>query len=363
MVCCLWKVNRVCLCVACRWAEVVAVVMMWTQEKSESSSLPLSLSPSLSIKRVCCVAVVAVDSSLFGLSSLKLFVTVLISVIFFLCAQWLSTIHHRIRQSLIILRSTRSSIHSSKPPHKYWILWRRKTQIHVFELSSHLIFSKFKCSDIILICLMIWIWNSNTKINQISLISSELTLKCWYSSEPKQEYIVDIDEITNGPYASTSLLDAWLSLKPALIKLPDRYSEGTETQSTDWMRCTMCHFLSPFQNHSLFSCWGAHTSFMNTVRSLETISECENAIASGVDLNRTDQWGYAPIHYAVRRANLKVLKFLLTNNGNSSHSSLFLDYYLYIYLFIYLLSFIVNSFWLNLFVFSKMLWIGNFSLL
>jgi ankyrin repeat protein len=97
------------------------------------------------------------------------------------------------------------------------------------------------------------------------------------ASERIPEYIVDIDHVTNGVYASNSLLDAWLSLKPALLKIPDS-SHGNEF-------------------------------------SFENISECEIAIANGADINQTDRRGYAPIHYAIRRGNIKVLKFLVTNNA------------------------------------------------
>jgi ankyrin repeat protein len=54
------------------------------------------------------------------------------------------------------------------------------------------------------------------------------------------------------------------------------------------------------------------------------------AIASGIDLNTPDQWGNTPIHYAIRRGNLKVLKFLVTNNGEFSFITSLLVFSLFV---------------------------------
>jgi ankyrin repeat protein len=40
------------------------------------------------------------------------------------------------------------------------------------------------------------------------------------------------------------------------------------------------------------------------------------ALERGVDINTCDEHGYSSIHYAARRGNLKVLKYLVSKNGD-----------------------------------------------
>lgn len=50
--------------------------------------------------------------------------------------------------------------------------------------------------------------------------------------------------------------------------------------------------------------------------SFQTIQDVDAAIDSGVDINMCDTNGFAPIHYASIRGNLKVLKYLVSKNAD-----------------------------------------------
>lgn len=52
------------------------------------------------------------------------------------------------------------------------------------------------------------------------------------------------------------------------------------------------------------------------VSSFQSVQDVDAALAAGADLNACDEHGYSAVHYAAKRGNLKVLKYLVSKNGD-----------------------------------------------